>query len=146
MAMEPRLTLVTLGVADVARSKAFYEALGFKPCGFENEHVAFYDAGGAVLALFGRQSLAEDAGVPDDGHGFRAVSLAHNTRSEAEVDQVLAHAVASGATLIKPGQRVFWGGYSGYIADPDGHLWEVAYNPGFPLDAVGHLQLPPRKP
>jgi hypothetical protein len=144
MAMEPRLTLVTLGVADVARSKAFYEALGFVASGFENPDVAFYEAGGVVLALFGRHALAEDAGVTDDGRGFRGVSLAHNTRSEAEVDAVLAHAVASGATLIKPGQRVFWGGYSGYFADPDGHLWEVAYNPGFPLDAAGRLQLPPR--
>jgi predicted lactoylglutathione lyase len=142
MAMEPRLTLVTLGVADVARSKAFYEALGFLPCGFVNDNVAFYEAGGVVLGLFGRKSLAEDAGVADDGHGFRGVSLAHNTRSEAEVDAVLARAVRSGAKLIKPGQKVFWGGYSGYFADPDGHLWEVAYNPGFPLDAAGRMQLP----
>ncbi len=142
--MEPRLTLVTLGVADVARAKAFYEALGFKPCGFENEHVGFYEAGGVVLGLFGRKPLAEDAGVPDDGKGFRGVSLAHNTRSEAEADAVLAHAVASGATLIKPAQKVFWGGYSGYFADPDGHFWEVAYNPGFPLDAAGRMQLLPR--
>ena len=142
--MEPRLTLVTLGVADVARSKAFYEKLGFRPCGFENEHVAFYDAGGVVLGLFGREPLAEDAGVSASGRGFRAVSLAHNTRSEAEVDAILAHAVASGAKLIKPGQKVFWGGYSGYFADPDGHLWEVAYNPIFPLDAAGHLTLPPK--
>ncbi|MEZ5924009.1 MAG: VOC family protein [Hyphomicrobiaceae bacterium] len=142
--MEPRLNLVTLGVADVARSKVFYEALGFEPCGFENEHVGFYAAGGVVLGLFGRGALAEDAGVADDGHGFRAVSLAHNTRSQAEVDAVLAHAVACGASLIKPAQRVFWGGYSGYFADPDGHLWEVAFNPGFPLDASGQMQLPPK--
>jgi catechol 2,3-dioxygenase-like lactoylglutathione lyase family enzyme len=142
MAMQPRLNVVTLGVADVARAKAFYEALGFLPCGFHNPDVAFYEAGGVALGLFGRTSLAEDAGVPDRGDGFRAVSLAHNTRSEAEVDAVLAHAVACGATLIKPAQKVFWGGYSGYFADPDGHLWEVAYNPGFPLDEAGHLQLP----
>jgi hypothetical protein len=144
MAMEPRLTLVTLGVTDVARSKAFYEALGFVASGFESPDVAFYEAGGVVLALFGRHALAEDAGVTDDGRGFRGVSLAHNTRSESEVDAVLAHAVASGAKLIKPGQRVFWGGYSGYFTDPDGHLWEVAYNPDFPLDPAGRLQLPSR--
>jgi predicted lactoylglutathione lyase len=142
MAMEPRLTLVTLGVADLGRSRGFYEALGFEPCGFQNPDVAFYEAGGVVLALWSRQSLAEDAGIPEGGSGFRGISLAHNTRSESEVDAVLAHAVRSGAKLIKAAKKVFWGGYSGYFADPDGHLWEVAYNPGFPLDAAGHLQLP----
>lgn len=140
--MEPRLTLVTLGVADVARAKAFYAALGFKASGFENPHVAFFEAGGVALGLFGREALADDAGVSAAGSGFRSISLAHNTRTEAEVDAVLAHAVACGATLIKPAEKVFWGGYSGYFADPDGHLWEVAYNPGFPLDAAGHLTLP----
>lgn len=140
--MEPRLTLVTLGVADVARAKAFYTALGFKASGFENPHVAFFEAGGVALGLFGREALADDAAVSAAGSGFRAISLAHNTRTEAEVDAVLAHAVACGATLIKPAEKVFWGGYSGYFADLDGHLWEVAYNPGFPLDAAGHLTLP----
>ena len=140
--MEPRLTLVTLGVADVARAKAFYTALGFKASGFENPHVAFFEAGGVALGLFGREALADDARVSAAGSGFRAISLARNTRTEAEVDAVLAHAVACGATLIKPAEKVFWGGYSGYFADLDGHLWEVAYNPGFPLDAAGHLTLP----
>ena len=140
--MEPRLTLVTLGVADVARAKAFYTALGFKPSGFANEHVAFFEAGGVVLGLFGWDSLAEDAGVSKAGTGFRGVTLAHNTRTEAEVDAVLAHALACGATLVRSAQKVFWGGYTAYFADPDGHLWEVAYNPGFPLDAAGHLTLP----
>lgn len=140
--MEPRLTLVTLGVADVGRAKAFYTALGFKASGFENPHVAFFEAGGVALGLFGWQSLAEDAGVEAAGNGFRGVSLAHNTRSESEVDAVLAHAVACGARLVKPAEKAFWGGYSGYFADLDGHLWEVAFNPGFPLDAAGHLTLP----
>jgi catechol 2,3-dioxygenase-like lactoylglutathione lyase family enzyme len=141
--MEPRLTLVTLGVADVARSRSFYEALGFKASAASQESVAFLDAGGVVLALFRRAALAEDATVPDSAPGFSGIALAHNTRSEAEVDRVLREAVAAGGRLTKPGQKVFWGGYSGYFADPDGHLWEVAYNPAWPLDAEGRPQLPP---
>lgn len=140
--MEPRLTLVTLGVADVARAKAFYTALGFKPSRFASDDVAFFEAGGVVLGLFGWAALAEDAGVSKAGTGFRGVTLAHNTRTEAEVDAVLAHALACGATLVRSAQKVFWGGYTAYFADPDGHLWEVAYNPAFPLDPAGHLTLP----
>jgi catechol 2,3-dioxygenase-like lactoylglutathione lyase family enzyme len=140
--MEPRLTLVTLGVADVARSRRFYEALGFRASAASQDSVAFLDAGGVVLALFGRAALAEDATVPDSKPGFSGIALAHNTRSEADVDRVLREAVAAGGRLTKPGQKVFWGGYSGYFADPDGHLWEVAYNPAWPLDAEGRLQLP----
>ena len=141
--MEPRLTLVTLGVRDLARAKAFYQALGFTASGAGNDGVVFFDAGGVVLALFGRAALAEDAHVAEAGAGFAAVALAHNARSEAEVDRVLGEAVAAGGSLRKPGQKVFWGGYSGYFADPDGHLWEVAYNPHFPLDDMGRLVLPP---
>lgn len=140
--MEPRLTLVTVGVSDVARSRLFYERLGFKASNASQDSVAFFSAGGVAFAVWGRASLAEDAHVPDSAPGFSGVSLAHNARSEAEVDAVLAEAVAAGATLLKPAQKVFWGGYSGYFADPDGHLWEVAYNPFFPLDAEGRLQLP----
>ena len=125
------------------RARRFYEALGFKASGASQEAVTFFEAGGVVLGLFGRADLAHDACVPDSTPGFSGVSLAHNCRSEAEVDAVLGEAVAAGAKLLKPAQKVFWGGYSGYFADPDGHLWEVAYNPFFPLDADGSLQLPP---
>lgn len=141
--MQPRLTLVTLGVADVARATAFYQRLGFARAAASNEHVSFMQAGGVVLSLFGRRALADDVGLPpgtpgvDAPSGFAGITLAHNVRSEAEVDAVLAEAVAAGARLIKPGQKVFWGGYSGYFADPDGHLWEVAHNPFFPLDEQG---------
>lgn len=140
--MEPRLTLITLGVADVVRSRAFYEALGFPAAGFDSPDVAFFEAGGIVLALYGRAALAADAGVPAAGTGFLGVTLAHNVKSESEVDRVLAHAMTCGARLVRSANRVFWGGYSGYFADPDGHLWEVAYNPVFPLDPSGRMQLP----
>lgn len=140
--MEPRLSLVTLGVADVARARTFYERLGFKASSASNESVTFFDAGGVVLGLFGRAALAQDAHVPEAGSGFSAIALAHNVRTEAEVDAVLAEAAAAGGRIVKPAQRVFWGGWSGYFADPDAHLWEVAHNPFFPFDAAGRLQLP----
>lgn len=141
--MQPRLSFVTLGVGDVARATAFYQRLGFARAAASNEHVTFMQAGGVALSLFGRRALADDVGLPpgtpggDAPAGFAGITLAHNVRSEAEVDAVLAEAVAAGARLIKPGQKVFWGGYSGYFADPDGHLWEVAHNPFFPLDEQG---------
>lgn len=142
-AMEPRLSIVTLGVGDVAKARRFYEALGFTASSASQQSVAFMSAGGVVLALFGREALAEDAhvaaGPVSDFAGF---TLAHNCRSETDVDRVLAHAVSCGATLMKPAQKVFWGGYSGYFRDPDGHLWEVAHNPFFPLDETGRIQLP----
>jgi catechol 2,3-dioxygenase-like lactoylglutathione lyase family enzyme len=144
--MEPRLNFVTLGVADIARARAFYDALGFTASSASNPHVVFYDGGGIVLALFGRAALAEDAQVSDSARGFSGVALAHNVGSEALVDAVLAEVVAAGAKLVKPGQKAFWGGYSGYFADPDGHLWEVAFNPLFPLDASGRVQLPAPTP
>ncbi len=141
--MKPRINLVTLGVADIAASRAFYERLGFVASSASNASVAFFDANGVVLGLFGHDALAEDAHLkPSAAPAFRGMSLAWNAGSEAEVDKVLAHAVASGGQLLKPAQRVFWGGYSGYFADPDGHLWEVAHNPFFPLTAEGHLTLP----
>jgi uncharacterized protein len=139
--MEPRLSLVTLGVNDVAKSRAFYEALGFKAGSASQESVTFLDAGGVVLGLYARSALAEDATVADSEPGFSGVALAHNARSEADVDAVLAEAVAVGGTLIKPAEKAFWGGYSGYFADPDGHLWEVAYNPYFKFDADGRIEL-----
>ena len=110
-----------------------------------NESISFIEAGGVVLGLYGRAGLAEDVGVPEEGSGFRGVTLAHNVSSDADVDRVLDEAVQAGATLVKPGQKVFWGGYSGYFADPDGHLWEVAHNPFSPLDADGRMTLPPPK-
>ncbi|PPC79495.1 MAG: glyoxalase [Hyphomicrobium sp.] len=140
--MQPRVTIVTLGVADMVRARAFYERLGFKASSTSTESVTFFDAGGIVLGLYGRAALAEDAHVSDGAAGFSGIALAHNVGSDAEVDAVLAEAVAAGAKLLKPGQKVFWGGYSGYVSDPDGHLWEVAHNPFLPLDANGLPELP----
>jgi catechol 2,3-dioxygenase-like lactoylglutathione lyase family enzyme len=140
--VEPRLSFVTLGVSDIARSRAFYEKLGFKPSSASNESVTFFDAGGVVLALFGRAALAEDAKVSDTAPGFSGVAIAHNVRSEIEVAEVLAEAEAAGATITRPSGRAFWGGRTGYFKDPDGHLWEVAYNPFFPFDEAGRVVLP----
>ncbi|MFG6175797.1 VOC family protein [Halomonas sp. THAF12] len=127
--MQARISMITLGVADLERSVRFYaEGLGWERME-SPPSVAFFPLNGTWLGLYGREALAEDAGVSADGEGFRGVALAHNVASEAEVDEVLALAVTAGARLVKPGQAVFWGGYSGYFADPDGHLWEVAYNP-----------------
>ncbi|MGE0023811.1 MAG: CoA-binding protein [Hyphomicrobium sp.] len=144
--MEPRLTFVTLGVKNLARARAFYEKLGFKPSSASTDEVAFYDAGGVVLALWGRSNLAGDAGVASAGSGFRSVAVAHNVRAEGDVARVLAEAKAAGGKVIKPSEKAFWGGQSGYFADPDGHLWEVAYNPFMPLDAAGRVMLPPAGP
>lgn len=140
--MEPRLSFVTLGVADVALSRTFYEKLGFKASSASNENVTFFDAGGVILALFGRDALAADAGVPNDGRGFPGIAMAHNVRTEAEVADVLAEAEAAGAKVLKPSQKAFWGGQTGYFTDPDGHVWEVAYNPFMPLDDRGFVTLP----
>ena len=140
--MEQRLSIVTLGVRDLARSRKFYEALGWRAANVKSDAVVFFQLGGIALALFGRADLAKDAGVADNTPGFSGVSLAYNVRDKAEADAVLAHAVKSGGRLVKPAQDVFWGGYSGYFADPDGHLWEVAWNPFFPLDAKGAISLP----
>lgn len=140
--MEQRLTLVTLGVADVARSRAFYEALGWKASAASQDSVAFFQMVGMVLALWGRQDLAGDATVANSAPGFSGVALAFNARSEAEVDAALAEAVGAGGRLVRPAHKTFWGGYSGYFADPDGHLWEVAYNPFWRLDEQGALHLP----
>lgn len=141
--MQPHLSLVTLGVTDMPRARAFYEALGFSASRDSNAHVTFFSAGGVAFSLFGRAALAEDAHVSDSAPGFSGIALAHNVTSEADVDRVLAEAVAAGAQLLKPGQKVFWGGYAGYFADPDGHLWEVAHNPFWPMDDAGRVVLPP---
>lgn len=144
--MQPRLSLVTLGVADVARARAFYEAWGWTASSASQPSVAFFQANGLALALFERAALAQDAGVADTPTGFAAIALAYNARSRQEADEVYARAVAAGARPLKPVQDVSWGGYSGYFADPDGHLWEVAFNPFFPLDEEGHLHLPDHQP
>lgn len=141
--MEQRISLITLGVGELERSIAFYERLGWRRSASGAEGVAFFQAGGAVVALYPRNDLASDAGVSPDGSGFPGIVLAYNTRSREDVDAVLAETEAAGGNLVKAGTETFWGGYSGYFADPDGFLWEVAWNPGFPMDEHGNLQLPP---
>ncbi|WP_445145784.1 VOC family protein [Dyella sp. Tek66A03] len=138
----PRIHIVTLGVSDPARSRRFYETLGWKASSASNEGIVFLKGGAGVLALYGRQALAEDAQVDDQPTGFAAVSLARNASSKAEVDEWFDAAVTAGASAIKSPQEVFWGGYSGYVADPDGHLWEFAFNPYFVFDEQGNLALP----
>jgi len=139
--MEPRVSLITLGVADVHVSRAFYEQLGWE--GRETEETVFFQAGGAVIVLWGRAKLAADAQVPDvERTGFRGVALAHNVRSEQEVDEIVEAAEQAGATITRRAGPTFYGGYSAYFTDPDGHVWEVAYNPGFALDADGSITLP----
>lgn len=129
--MKPRISMITLGVRDLDVAVRFYEAgLGF-PRMESPPEVAFFTLNGTWLGLYGRAALAEDAGVCSAGSGFESFALAHNVGSEQDVDDVMAQAVDAGATLVKKPQKVFWGGYSGYFKDPDGHLWEVAYNPFF---------------
>ena len=129
--MQPRISMITLGVDDLSRSIRFYqEGLGWPRLDSPPE-VAFFTLNGTWLGLFGRESLAQDAGIPAQGSGFSGFTLAHNVNSEAAVDAVLQQAVSAGAHLIKPGQKVAWGGYSGYFSDPDGYVWEVAHNPFF---------------
>lgn len=129
--MKPRISMITLGVRDLAASVKFYESgLGF-PRMDSPPTVAFFTLNGSWLGLYGRDALAEDATVSADGEGFAGFALAHNVGSEAEVDAVIAQAQAAGAVVVKTPEKVFWGGYSGYFKDPDGHLWEVAYNPHF---------------
>lgn len=129
--MKPRMSMITLGVSDLKKSIAFYQAgLGFPKMESPPE-VAFFTLNGTWLALYPRELLAEDAQVPAQGSGFPGFTIAHNVRSDAEVDTVLQLAVTAGAKLVKPGQKVFWGGYSGYFSDPDGFLWEIAHNPFF---------------
>ena len=141
--MNPRITVVTLGVSDVARSRRFYcEGLGFTASSASNPHVVFIDAGGVVLGLYSRDALAEDAQLPAEGSGFGGITLARNLPSKAEVDAALLVAEKAGAKILKTAREVFWGGYSGYFADPDGHPWEVAYNPHWSLDAAGGVILP----
>ncbi|AXQ92336.1 VOC family protein [Cereibacter azotoformans] len=136
-----RVTLITLGVGDLAASVAFYERLGWKQHRAQ-EDVAFFQLQGSALALFGSAALAADQGRPGAGLGTGAVTLAQNFATEAEVDAAFDAALAAGATALKRPEKVFWGGYSGYWADPDGHVWEVAMNPLWPLAEDGSLTLP----
>ena len=140
--MKQTISFITLGVRDLARSRAFYRALGWQESSGSQEAVAFYQAGSVAFALFGREALADDASVPPAGSGFPAFTLAHNVASEAAVDATLAEAVAAGARLVRPGERAPWGGYRGYFADPDGFLWEVCFNPFFAMDETGAVRLP----
>ena len=138
--MEQRVSLVTLGVSDLARARAFYEALGWTTGAGPDDDVVFFQAGGMLLALWGRDQLAEDSVVEDRG-GWGGITLAHNVRSPAEVDVVLDQAVAAGATIARTGAETFWGGYSGVFLDPDGHPWEVAHNPHWTLADDGSIRL-----
>lgn len=128
--MEPRISIVTLGVTDLPRAVEFYrDGLGLPLYDENTESIAFFQNRGTWLALYPRQALAADVGMAMEGSGFSGVTLAHNVRTQEEVDALLDIAVAAGATLIKPAQDTFWGGYSGYFADPEGYLWEIAWNP-----------------
>jgi uncharacterized protein len=140
-AMEQRLSLVTLGVADVAAARSFYGQLGWR--GQEVEETVFFQAGGIALVLWGRDKLAADCGVVDEHTGgFGGVALAHNVRSPAEVDEVVAAAERAGATVTRSPGETFYGGYAGCFTDPDGHLWEIAHNPGFALAEDGSITIP----
>jgi catechol 2,3-dioxygenase-like lactoylglutathione lyase family enzyme len=140
--MEPRVSIITIGVLDLDRAIAFYRAMGLEPGMVVPDDVAFFQMGGLLLALWPRAKLAEDAGIQDSKPGFSGVALAYNTRSESEVGEVLVRAEQAGGRIVKPAQRAFWGGWYGYFADTEGNLWEVAHNPGFPLDAEGRISLP----
>lgn len=137
-----RVTLITLGVADLDRSRAFYQALGWTPAQVLEE-VVFFQIHGAVLGLFGRTALAADQGRANTTLGTGAMTLAQNFQTEAEVDAAFAQALKAGASPLKVPEKTFWGGYSGYFADPDDHVWELAMNPFWPLAADGSLTLPP---
>ncbi len=140
--MEPRISIVTLGVADLDRSVAFYEAMGLKRHAGITDGVAFFQMGGMIFGLFPRTELAKDAGIDPAGSGFSGIALAYNTRSEMEVDAVLDAAAKAGGRIVREAGKAFWGGRTGYFADPDGHLWEVAHNPGFPIAGDGTISLP----
>jgi uncharacterized protein len=138
--MDQRVSVVTLGVADLDRARAFYEALGWTSPSTPEDGVVFFPGGGMVLALWSRSLLEEDSGVVDTG-GWGGVTMAHNVRSPEEVDRVLEDAEAAGATIARRGASTFWGGYSGLFVDPDGHPWEVAHNPFWQMDEAGAITI-----
>ena len=139
--MEQRVSLITIGVADLARSRAFYEALGWSGHSPDDD-VMFFQAGGLIVALWSREKLAADSTITDDNGGWGGITLAHNVGSPAEVDQVLAEAEAAGATIGRRGTAAEWGGYTGIFLDPDGHPWEVAHNPGWTINPDGTITMP----
>jgi catechol 2,3-dioxygenase-like lactoylglutathione lyase family enzyme len=139
--MEQRISIVTLGVADLARSRRFYESLGWRASRSSSAGIAFFQAGGMMLALYPRADLAKDANIATEGQGFPGFSISYNARTRNEVDAVLAEAEVAGAKILKPAQEAFWGGYSGYFADPDNFAWEVAWNPSFPIAEDGSIHL-----
>jgi uncharacterized protein len=138
--VEQRVSLITLGVRDLPRARSFYEALGWKSGAAPADDVVFFQAGGMIVALWGREQLTADTAVQDSG-GWGGVTLAYNTRSPDEVDSVLAEAEAAGATIARPGAETFWGGYSGVFVDPEGHAWEVAHNPHWTVGPDGSVSL-----
>jgi predicted lactoylglutathione lyase len=141
--MSPRISLVTLGVADIAKATAFYERLGLVLSRTASqESVSFFEAGAVVLALWSREAQREDAKAEQLWTGNGGIVVAMNCASEAEVDAMMAKAEGAGARILKPAAKVFWGGYNGYFADPDGHVWEVAFNPYWPLQEDGRIDLP----
>lgn len=140
--MDQRISLITLGVADLAKARAFYDRLGWR--GQEVEETVFFQIGGAAMVLWARQKVADDAGIDDrtSTDGFGGVTLAHNVGSPAEVDRVLSEAAAAGAVITKPAQKTFYGGYAGFFVDLDGHVWEIAHNPGFAIADNGTITIP----
>jgi uncharacterized protein len=141
--MRQKLNIITLGVQSMEASLYFYEkVLGWKKSSSSNDNISFFPLGGIVLALYGKAKLAEDARVPNNSSGFAGFTLAYNTKSEEEVDAVLKLIKSGGGKIVKPAEKVFWGGYSGYVADPDGYLIEVAYNPFWEMDVNDNLILP----
>jgi predicted lactoylglutathione lyase len=141
--MPSTITLITLTVADLAKATSFYERLGFvKSKTASEENVSFFKAGGVVLALWGREAQIEDAQARALWNGNGGIAVAQNVASEAEVDAVMAKAEAAGARILKPAAKTFWGGYDGYFADADGHLWEIAFNPHWGLGPDGQIELP----
>jgi uncharacterized protein len=139
--MERRVSVITLGVEDLARARAFYEALGWTTRAAPDDDVVFFQAGGMVLALWDRAKLAADSAV-EDGGGWGGVTLAHNVASPDEVDAVMSQAAEAGATIGRAASQTFWGGYSGVFSDPDGHPWEIAHNPRWTLNEDGSISLP----
>ncbi len=141
--MRQQLNIVTLGVKDLKRSLNFYrDGLGWKPSSASTENIAFFQMGGVLFSLYPREKLAEDAKISSEGRGFSGITLAYNAKEQTEVDEILKKVESLGATIVKKAEKVFWGGYSGYFADVDGHLWEVAWNPFFEFDESDNLVLP----
>lgn len=142
MKLEPRISIITLGVEDLARAIRFYETMGLERHQRYTDGVAFFQMGGMILALWPREELARDANVPSARSGFSGVALAYNTRSEDEVVAILDMAGKAGGLVLKPATRAFWGGVQGYFEDTEGNLWEIAHNPDFPIDEEGRISLP----